>query len=51
MVVKVKKNYEKTRHGKNNDKSKNTFYEEKEIQDTMLEIYQIKEILYFQLYF
>ena len=30
---KVKEDFEKTRHVKNNDKSKKTFYVDKEIQD------------------
>ena len=33
MVVKVKEYFQKTRHIKNNDKSKNTSYVVKEIQD------------------
>ena len=45
MVVKVKKFFEKTRHIKNKDKSKNTFYEEKEIHDIMKKYYQIKRNL------
>ena len=35
MVVKLKEYFEKTRHIKNKDKSRNTFYEEKELQDIM----------------
>ena len=31
MVVKVKEKFQKTRHVKNNDKSKNTFYVDKEM--------------------
>ena len=45
MVVKVKENFEKTRHVKNNGKSKNTFYVEKEIQDIMNEFYLIERNL------
>ena len=35
MVVKVKESFEKTRQVKNNDKSKSTFYEDKEIRGIM----------------
>ena len=35
MVLKSKEKYEKTRHVKNKDKSKSTFYEDKETQDIM----------------
>ena len=42
MVVKVKKKFEKTRHVKNNDKSKKFFYVDKEMQDIMIELYLIK---------
>ena len=46
MVVKVKEKLEKTRHVKNNDKSKkNIFYEDKEMQDIMIEFYLIKRNL------
>ena len=45
MVVKSKESFEKTRHIKNNDKSKNTFFEDKEIQDIMKKYYQIKRNL------
>ena len=38
MVVKVKEKFEKSRHGKNNNKPKKFFYEEKEMQDIMIEI-------------
>ena len=31
MVVKLKESFEKTRHVKNNDKSKKIFYEDKEM--------------------
>ena len=43
MVVKVKESFEKTRHIKNNDKSKNTFYVDKEMLDIMKKCYQIKK--------
>ena len=39
MVVKVKEKFEKTRHGKE------TFYEQKELQDIMIESYLIKRNL------
>ena len=42
MVVKLKEYFEKTRRLKNNNKSKNTFYEDKQIQDIMKKYYQIK---------
>ena len=45
MVVNVKKSFEKTRQVKNNDKSENTFYVDKEMQDTMNEFYLIKRNL------
>ena len=45
MVGKIKEYLEKTRHPKNNNKSKNTFYEDKEMQDIMKKYYQIKKIL------
>ena len=46
MVVKVKEYFEKTRQVKNNDKcKKNTFYEDKEMQDIMKEFYLIKRNL------
>ena len=45
MVVKVKEFFEKTRHVKNNDKSKNMFYVEKEIQDIMNDFYLKKRSL------
>ena len=45
MVVKVKDYFEKTRHVKNNEKYKNTFYVEKETQDIMIEYYLKKKIL------
>ena len=45
MVVKIKKYFEKTKHVKNNDKSKNTFYEDKEIQNIMKKYYEIKRNL------
>ena len=35
MVVKIKEYFEKTRQVKNNNKSKNTFYDDKEMQDFM----------------
>ena len=44
MVVKVKEYFDKTRHAKNNDKSKK-FYEDKEMQHNMNEYYQIKRNL------
>ena len=37
MVVKVKVYFEKTRHVKNNDDSKNTLYVDIKIQDFMIE--------------
>ena len=42
MVVKVKEKFEKTRHVKNNDKSKNTFYVEEEMKDITMEVHQLK---------
>ena len=42
MVVRVKETFEKTRQVKNNDKPKNLFYEDKEIQDIVKRCYQIK---------
>ena len=46
MVVKVKEKFEKTRHVKNNDKSKkNIFYKDKEMQDIIVEFYLIKRNL------
>ena len=51
MVVKVKEFFEKTRHVKNNDKSKNMFYVEKKIQDIMNEFYLKKEVLKEQFHF
>ena len=46
MVVKVKEYLEKTRNIKNNDKpKKNIFYEGREMQDLMIEFYQIKRNL------
>ena len=46
MVVKVKEPFEKTRHIKNNDRSKkNTFYVDKEMLDIMKKYYQIKRTL------
>ena len=46
MVVKIKEYFEKTRHVKNNEKSKKyIFFEEKEIQDIMKKYYQIKRNL------
>ena len=45
MVVKVKESFEKTRQVKNNDKPKNIFYEDKEIQDIVKRCYQIKRNL------
>ena len=43
MVIKVKESFEKTTHVKNNGKSKNSFYVDKEIQDIMKKYYQKKE--------
>ena len=45
MVVKVKEYFKKTRQVKNNNKSKNIFYEEKERQDIMSELYLRKRNL------
>ena len=45
MVVKVKEYFEKTRHIKNNDKFKNIFFEDIEIQDIMKKYYQMKRNL------
>ena len=46
MVVETKEKFGKTRHVKNNDKFKNIyFYEEKEMQDIMMEYYLIKRNL------
>ena len=45
MVVKVKEHFEKTRHIKKMANLKNTFYEDKEIQNIMKEFYQIKRNL------
>ena len=42
MVVKVKEKIDKTRHVKDNDKSKKYFYEDKEMLDTLIEFYLIK---------
>ena len=42
MVVKVKNFFEKIRHAKKNDKPKNTFYEDKEMQDIMKQFYLLK---------
>ena len=41
--LKLKESFEKTRQVKNNDKfKKNTFYEDKEMQDIMKKYYQIQ---------
>ena len=45
MDVKVKEYFEKTRHVKTIDKSKNIFYVDKEMQDVMNEFYLIKRNL------
>ena len=46
MVVKVKVYFEKTRNVKNNEKSKKyIFYEDREMQEIMMEFYQIKRNL------
>ena len=45
IVVKVKESFEETRHVKNNDKSKKTFYEDIEMQDTMKKYYQLRRNL------
>ena len=39
MLVKVKGKFEKTWLGKNNDESRNVFYEEKEMQGITMEFY------------
>ena len=43
MVVKVKEKDEKIRHGKNNDKCKKIFDEDKEMQDIRIEFYLNQE--------
>ena len=43
MFVKVKEKFEKTRHVKNND-IKSILYEDKEMQDILIEFYLKKEI-------
>ena len=48
MVIKIKEYSEKTRHIKNNDKSKKYIYVDKKIQDIMKKYYQIKRTLIFQ---
>ena len=45
MAIKSRESFEKTRDVNNNDKSKNTFYEDKEIQDIMKKYNQIKRNL------
>ena len=42
MVVKVKEKFEKTRHVKKMINLKSTFYEDEEMQDTMIEFYLMK---------
>ena len=44
MVAKVELNFEKTRHVKNNDKSKNIFYVVKEMQDIIMEFYLLSKV-------
>ena len=41
----MKESFEKTRHIKNNDNLKSTFYVGNEIQDIMIKYYQIKRNL------
>ena len=45
MVVSLKESFEKTGHIQNEDNLKKIFYEEKELQDIMKKIYQIKRNL------
>ena len=45
MVVKVKEKLEKARHVKNNVKSEKMLYEDKEMQDIVIEFYLIKKNL------
>ena len=51
MVVKVKEKFEKTRHMKNNDKSKKFVIEGQRIQDIMKELYLIKRNLILSILF
>ena len=44
----MKDYFEKTRHVKISDKSKNTFYENKKIQDIKIEFYEVKRNLIIQ---
>ena len=48
MVIEIKEYSEKTRHIKNNDKSKKYIYVDKKIQDIMKKYYQIKRTLIIQ---
>ena len=43
MVVKIKEYFEKTRQVKKTTNLKNTFYEDRKIQDIMKKNYQIKK--------
>ena len=45
MVVKIKENFEKTRHVKKTTNLKNTSYVDREMQDIMNEYYQTKRNL------